>query len=548
LQAQEAIAQTLAGLPVTVPPLPKVQREAGHYLDSIHAKPSKNDPTHPNASCGDCHGTHNVFPVTRKEAQTYRLSSPQTCGACHEKALKDYTNSAHGAKLKRISKLDSAVCSDCHSAHKVASIKEDPVKLAITGNCGGCHEKELKTYRNTYHGQITRLGYAHTAKCADCHGSHDILPSKNPAAPTHPDKRLKTCSAECHKTATAGFVSFQPHGNTHDFDRFPGMWIASKFMIGLLVGVFLLFWSHSALWFRREWLERKSGQALIRVDHGGELLARQRHVRRFTWQWRLAHLLLALAVMTLVLTGTTVLYADSFWAPTMMKLLGGPKVAAVIHRVAASTFGLIFFGHIAVTLHSILVQRKGQFDWFGPESLLPCKKDWQDFTGMVKWFFGKGPRPVFDRWTYWEKFDYWAPFWGMFIIGCSGLMLWFPVFFGKFLPGWVFNVATIVHGEEAFLAAVFLFTVHFFNSHFRPEKFPVDVIMFTGSQTLEEFKHERPLEYARLVSEGKLEDYLVGAPTPRMARYSRILGLALIAVGVILLALVLEGFIQSLFS
>lgn len=548
LETQEAMAQTMAGLPAAPPPLPKVRGEAGAYLDSIHARPNKKDPAHPNASCGDCHGTHNVFPMTAREAQTYRLSSPQTCGACHEKALKDYTHSAHGAKVKREGKLDSAVCSDCHTAHKVASVKEDPAKLILTENCGECHRKELKTYRDTYHGQVTRLGYAHTAKCADCHGPHNILPSKNPAAPTHKDNRLKTCSAECHKTATAGFVSFEPHGNTHDFERFPAMWIASKFMIGLLAGVFLLFWTHSALWFRREWLDRKRGVVHVRLDAQGEPLARQQHIRRFTWQWRLAHLILALAVMTLVLTGTSVLYADSFWAPVVMKLLGGPKVAAVIHRIAATTFGLIFFGHILVVLHRILVKEKGRFEWFGPHSLLPRWKDWDDLTGMLKWFFGKGPRPVFDRWTYWEKFDYWAPFWGMFIIGCSGLMLWFPVFFARFLPGWMFNVATLIHGEEAFLAAVFLFTVHFFNSHFRPEKFPVDVIMFTGSQTLEELQHERPVEYRRLVEEGRLEEYLVGAPSAKMARYSRILGLALIGIGLILLLLVLEGFVQSLFG
>jgi len=547
LQTRDSMARVLAGLPPDVPPPSKVTQETGHYLDSIHAKSNKNNPAHANAACWDCHGKHNVFPVSRKEAQTYRLSSPQTCGACHEQALKDYTNSAHGAKVKREGKLDSAVCSDCHSAHKVASIKEDPVKLAITENCGSCHAKEQKTYRDTYHGQITRLGYAHTAKCADCHGSHTILPSKNPAAPTHPDNRLKTCSAECHKQASAGFVSFDPHGNTHDYQRYPAMWITSKFMIALLFGVFLLFWTHSALWFRREYLDRKTGAALLHIDHNGEAVPKQAHIQRFSWQWRLAHLLLALAVMTLVLTGTTVLYADSFWAPTMMKLLGGPKIAGVIHRIAATTFGTIFFGHIAVALYKILVQEKGRFEWFGPHSLLPNKKDWHDFIAMLLWFLGKGQRPVFDRWTYWEKFDYWAPFWGMFIIGLSGLTLWFPVFFGKFLPGWAFNVATIVHGEEAFLAAVFLFTVHFFNCHFRPEKFPVDVIMFTGSQTLAEFQHERPLEYARLVREGKLEQYLVGAPSVKMARYSRILGLALIAIGLILLGLVLLGFIQSFF-
>ena len=87
---------------------------------------------------------------------------------------------------------------------------------------------------------------------------------------------------------------------------------------------------------------------------------------------------------------------------------------------------------------------------------------------------------MFDRWTYWEKFDYWAPFWGVTIIGGSGLMLWFPDVTASILPGWVFNVATIAHGEEAVLAAVFLFTVHFFNNHFRPDKFPLDIVMFTG--------------------------------------------------------------------
>ena len=113
----------------------------------------------------------------------------------------------------------------------------------------------------------------------------------------------------------------------------------------------------------------------------------------------------------------------------MMELLGGPKIAGVIHRIAGTTFGTIFFGHIAVALNTILVKEKGRFEWFGSQSLLPNKKDC------------------------------------MFIIGLSGLTLWFPVFFGKFLPGWVFNVATIIHGEEAFLPAVFLFTVTCAGGH-----------------------------------------------------------------------------------
>ena len=165
---------------------------------------------------------------------------------------------------------------------------------------------------------------------------------------------------------------------------------------------------------------------------------------------------------------------------------------------------------------------------------------------MFKWFFGLGPRPVFDRFTYWEKFDYWAPFWGVTIIGVSGFMLWFTNFTAQFLPGWVFNVASIFHGEEAVLAAAFLFTVHFFNNHWRPDNFPLDIQMFTGSVPLEKFKHEHAVEYRRLVDSGELKDYLVDAPSQPMTTGSTILGFVLMAIGVILFVLIMIGFIDSL--
>jgi cytochrome b subunit of formate dehydrogenase len=186
------------------------------------------------------------------------------------------------------------------------------------------------------------------------------------------------------------------------------------------------------------------------------------------------------------------------------------------------------------------------FKIFGPNSLIPGPQDLWDIIAMFKWFFGKGPRPVFDRWTYWEKFDYWAPFWGVSIIGVSGAMLWFPNVTAAYLPGWVFNVAAIVHSEEAILAVVFLFTVHFFNNHLRPDKFPLDIVMFTGAFTLEEFRREHALEYQRLVESGELEKYLVEAPSRPMTIGSKILGFFLMAVGFTLLALVVNGFLGSL--
>jgi hypothetical protein len=152
---------------------------------------------------------------------------------------------------------------------------------------------------------------------------------------------------------------------------------------------------------------------------------------------------------------------------------------------------------------------------------------------MIKWFFGKGPRPQFDRYTYWEKFDYWAVFWGMFIIGGSGFMLWFPMFFSQFLPGWVFNIAMIVHGEEALLAVGFIFTIHFFNGHLRPEKFPMDLVIFTGRLPEHELKDERPIEFARLVREGRLASLEAPVPTPQTVLASRILGTIGLALGIV---------------
>jgi cytochrome b subunit of formate dehydrogenase len=250
--------------------------------------------------------------------------------------------------------------------------------------------------------------------------------------------------------------------------------------------------------------------------------------------------------MLLVLTGMTVLYADSFWAPTVVTTLGGPESTAILHRIGAVGFMVVFFTHL-IYFAFVIGRNWRTFDWFGPDSLVPNWQDLKDAAAMFRWFFGTGPRPYFDRWTYYEKFDYWAPFWGMVIIGVSGAMLWFPEATASVLPGWVFNVGTIVHGEEAFLAAVFLFTVHFFNCHFRPDKFPLDIVMFTGVLSVEEFRREHPLEYRRLLKDGRLEQSLVDAPSAPMTLYSKILGATLIIIGLSLLILVLSGFVAHMF-
>jgi cytochrome b subunit of formate dehydrogenase len=208
-------------------------------------------------------------------------------------------------------------------------------------------------------------------------------------------------------------------------------------------------------------------------------------------------------------------------------------------------FAGVFLWHLAY-VGNYLVRNRKTFRVFGPNSLIPGLQDLRDIIAMFRWFLGLAPRPVFDRWTYWEKFDYWAPFWGVTIIGVSGVLMWVPHITAQYLPGWVFNVATIFHGEEAFLAVVFLFTVHFFNNHFRPDKFPLDIVMFTGTVTLEDLEREHPLQYQRLLESGELERHLVKPPSTTMVTASKVLGFTLIVIGLTLLTLVGIGFFTSL--
>lgn len=538
------------------PQLETVVKNIAAYKTSFHARPNEDDKTQPNASCDNCHDTH-TFNVPAKDTPAYeqwRLSTAVACGAsCHDRQLKVFKRSIHGKEALEKHNPKAAVCTDCHSAHSVVNSSGEPFKRSITESCGSCHTDSLKTYKGTYHGQISALGYVYTAKCYNCHGGHDILKVDDPKSKVHPNNRMKTCES-CHdgkkmSKAPPGFASFQPHGHPGDFKRYPEIWIAWQIMLGLLVGTFGFFWLHTLLWFYREFKERQERRAQphVKLDELVEIPAKLRgkQFQRFSLTWRIAHLAFALSLMVLTLTGIPLFYPEAPWARTLMNLLGGPHTAGMIHRVSAVVFAGVFFWHLAYI--GIKIGRDWKnFKIFGPNSLVPGPQDLKDMIAMFKWFFGMGKRPVFDRWTYWEKFDYWAPFWGVTIIGVSGLIMWFPELTGQVLPGWVFNVAAIFHGEEAFLAVVFLFTVHFFNNHFRPDKFPLERVMFTGTVTLEELKHDHPLQYQRLIESGELEKHLVDPPSPALYKASTILGFVLIVVGLTLLTLVGIGFFTSL--
>jgi len=263
-----------------------------------------------------------------------------------------------------------------------------------------------------------------------------------------------------------------------------------------------------------------------------------RYVRRFDRTDRLLHAFLMFSFLGLALTGLPLLFSQAAWASILANALGGIRVAGLLHRTFAVVMIAVFLCHIARLLERIIVHKDAAMLW-GPSSMVPQPRDLRELTGHVRWFLGRGPRPSFERYTYWEKFDYWAVFWGMAIIGGSGLLLWFPEVFSRVVPGWVFNIALLVHGEEALLAVGFIFTIHFFNGHLRPEKFPMDMVIFTGRLSEAELRHERPAEYERLVRSGEIDRLTVPPPTPSTWRIGRVVGTIALTIGLGLVLLIM---------
>ncbi len=262
---------------------------------------------------------------------------------------------------------------------------------------------------------------------------------------------------------------------------------------------------------------------------------------RFSLGTRYLHGILIAIFLGLAGTGMTLHFSDTSWARAFAHTIGGFEAILFLHKFCALILTAGFLLHVGEMLYRGVVKGEDGIFW-GPTSLVPQSKDFVDLYRHVKWFFWLGGKPKFDRYAYWEKFDYWAVFWGMAIIGVSGYMLWFAPFFAQLLPGYMLNVALLVHGEEALLAVWFIFIIHFFNSHLRPEKFPMDPVIFTGRVSEDELREERPLEYERLVERGRLEGLRADAPPRWLTNFARGIAVVSIGTGFILLVLTLVAY------
>ncbi len=488
------------------------QETAEHYA-SVHML---ND-----VACADCHTDIHTHTYWQKD----KRKVVATCSQCHDVA-ETYEASVHGAAVMD-GNQDSAACADCHNLHEIKPLG-DPGSFANrkfhTEVCLKCHADEsmmerngvfnvaVKTYMESYHGKNYHLGFPEkVAGCADCHTAHGVLPEENAASSVNPANIVKTCG-QCHPKATPLFAKFYAHGEHTDRANYPILYWTFMSMTGLLVGTFAVFWVHTLLWMFRGFVENREKQAALHAGHVHHVVKDgNTQYLRFQKRHIILHLTVIVSFLGLSLTGLPLKFSDQQWAKFLMSFYGGTYYAGLLHRACAVLTFYYFFGALVMSIDFLFLRKDVRGIWlqrlFGPDSLMPNFRDLRDIRDMVKWFLFRGPKPTFDRWTYWEKFDFLAVFWGMFAIGGSGLMLWFPELFGAFLPGWMFNVATIIHSDEALLATGFIFTVHFFNTHGRPEKFPMDFVIFNGQISKEEFIEERGDQWQRYEEQGTTEQF-----------------------------------------
>lgn len=225
------------------------------YRESIHGKGLLQSGLMVTATCVDCHSSHRELPFKDSRSTVNKNNIATTCGNCHLGVYEQFKSSIHSPL---VTKTDNRLpgCSDCHFSHEINRVDLGDFRQSIIQQCGQCHKDVAETYFETFHGKVTKLGTTGAAKCFDCHGSHNILPSSNTHSMLSRENIIQTCQ-KCHPNSNRKFVGYLTHATHHDKEKYPYLFYTFWFMVILLSSTFLFFGVHTALWFPRAWKERK---------------------------------------------------------------------------------------------------------------------------------------------------------------------------------------------------------------------------------------------------------------------------------------------------
>jgi Class III cytochrome C family len=226
-----------------------------NYIESIHGKGLLQSGLTVTAMCTSCHTAHGQLPASDPNSTVNPKNVPNTCGQCHHGIEQQFNQSVHSRLVTKTNK-PLPVCSDCHTAHQIRRTDAAGFRLEVMSTCGQCHQKDAETYFDTYHGKVSRLGYAKTAKCFDCHGAHDILPVSNPKSRLSYANVVQTCH-QCHAGANRRFAGYLTHATHHDPEKYAVLYWVFWSMTGLLVGTFIVGGVHTLLWLPRAFQMRR---------------------------------------------------------------------------------------------------------------------------------------------------------------------------------------------------------------------------------------------------------------------------------------------------
>jgi formate dehydrogenase gamma subunit len=430
------------------------------------------------ASCNDCHGTHDILPVSDPKSKIWKQNVASTCGQCHTGVYNTYAQSIHGQAVAK-GVLQAATCTDCHSEHKILAPGDpgSPVYMANVSQeaCSHCHgdtqlmagfampEDRVPTYQDSYHGLAAREGRQTVANCASCHGVHNIYPSSDPRSTVNKANLSKTCG-QCHNDAGSRFAigpvhvmsRTTPGGRVLDYVK-----LFYFIVIPITLGAMLL---HNLIDLRRK---ARVILASYRQDPGQI---------RLTLSERWQHLLLVISFVVLVITGFALKFPHSFWAAPLVHWEHGFPVRGWVHRIA----GVVLMGASAYHIVYLSLKKSGR-RWF--KDMLPDLRDAKEAIQTVEFNLGRNEQlPHYRRFNYAEKAEYWALVWGTIVMAITGVLLWLNDWILAHLPhpASILTISTAVHFYEAILATAAIVIWHFYAVIFDPDIYPVKWTFLTG--------------------------------------------------------------------
>ncbi len=386
------------------------------------------------------------------------------------------------------------VCAVCHADPQVLADHELPDSVA--------------SFVRSFHGKAALLGDYSTADCLNCHvrsgaNAHLMLPPDDPESSVHFANVAESCrSTTCHPGADPRIADTAVH-----LDLPTAQGTAEYALAAIFIVLTILTFGPSCVLVLLDLMQVVVGREV----HGEEKLERlaqqilkdprgRRQLVRFSPSQRVQHWVLTVLFVTLVLTGFPMKFADRLWAAPLVDLFGGLGMARVIHHWAGILLVLGFLGHLVDVFFGFVRRARalggnhGQADYKTAWMSLPMwvspadvKKTFQ----LLAWLmFLRKDRPAFGRFSPAEKFEYLGVFWGTVLLGITGLLLWGEQISSRFISGRAFNLATIAHTYEAFLAVIHVGILHIYNVIFSPKIFPLSPATMTGHTPLAKLVEE----------------------------------------------------------